>query len=217
MRNLHQVVIHDICKVICRQCISALVEYLIIQSRCINLNVATNQVIHLNNLVLGHLKTYNPDITACDALLYLLSRERKRCGQLLAHRVVVCEGLALLLGLLAKNFQLLRCVECVVSPAGINELLCVLEIDLAALALAIGSVRTTYAHTLVNLDAAPFERLNDIILGTRYETLRVGILDTQDHFTTVAASKQIVVKCCTNTAHMQGTCGARCETYSYLS
>ena len=182
-------VIHNVCQVVCRQCICALVEHLVVKGRSINLNVTTNQVVHLDNLILGHLKTYNPDIAASNALLDLLGRERERCGQLLAYRVVVGEGLTLLLGLLAEHLEFLGCIECVVSPTSLNELLCVLEIDLTALALAIGSVRATNAHTLVNLDAAPTERLDDIILSTRNETLRVGILDTQNHLTTVTTSK----------------------------
>ena len=207
-------VIHDVCQVVCRQRIGTLIEHLVVKGRSINLNVTANQVVHLDNLILGHLKTNNPDIATRNALLDLLSRERERCGQLLAYRVVVGEGLTLLLSLLAQNIQLLCSIKCIVCPTGLHKLLCVLEIDLTALALAVGSVRATNAYTLIDLNTTPTKRLNYIILGTRHEALRIGILDTQNHLTTVATSKQIVVKCCTNTSHMKGTRRARCKEYS---
>ena len=59
----------------------------------------------------------------------------------------------------------------VICPASLNKLLGIFEINFASLTLAIWCVRTTYAHTLVNLYTTPFERLDDILLGSWHETL----------------------------------------------
>ena len=36
-------------------------------------------------------------------------------------------------------------------------------------------------YAFVDPDAAPLERFEDILFGARYETLRVGVLDAEDH------------------------------------
>ena len=133
--------------------------------------MATDKVVHRHNLVLWHLEAHNPLVATRYACLDLLLRERERCGQLLAYLVVVGKGLACLLGLLAQSVKLLRGVEGVVCPAGINQLSSILQIYLTTLALAIGGVRATNANTLVNLNATPLERLDDVVLGTGYKAL----------------------------------------------
>ena len=50
-------------------------------------------------------------------------------------------------------------------------------------------MRAADADTLVDLDAAPLERLEDILLGTRHETLRVGIFNTEDQISTILFGK----------------------------
>lgn len=78
---------------------------------------------------------------------------------------------------------------------------------------------TTEAHTLVKLDAQPLEGFQDVFLGSRNETMRVSILDTEHEFTTMLAGKQIIIKGSTNTTDMQctrWTWGKRTLTF-YLS
>ena len=58
---------------------------------------------------------------------------------------------------LSDNIASLGSIESVVSPASLNELLSILQINLLALALTIWGVRTTNAYTLVNLDTAPLK------------------------------------------------------------
>ena len=69
------------------------------------------------------------------------------------------------------------------------------------------------ADTLVDLDAAPLERLEDILLGTRHETLRVGIFDTKNHRTAVPTREQVVIKRRTYAADMQRPRRAGCEAH----
>jgi hypothetical protein len=54
-------------------------------------------------------------------------------------------------------------------------------------------VRTSIAYALVNLDATPLQRLDDILLSTWYKSLRVGILDTKNHLATMTARKKVVI------------------------
>lgn len=136
------------------------------------------------------------------------SFERERRRQFLADRIVVCESFAARLVLLAQGVQLLGSIKSVVGPSGLHELFRVFQVDVAPLALAVRRMRAADADTLVDLDAAPLERLEDILLGTRHETLRVGIFDTKNHRTAVPTREQVVIKRRTYAADMQRPCRA---------
>ncbi len=155
--------------------------------------MAAYQVVHGHRLVDRHLEAHDPLLAGGDAALDLVGGQRQRRGQLLAHFVVIGEGAACLLGLAAQCVQLVGRVEGVVGPAGVDQPAGVFQIYVAALALAVGGVGTSRADTLVDLDAAPFERFDDILLGSRHEPLRVGILDAQDHLAAVTACEEVVV------------------------
>ena len=71
----------------------------------------------------------------------------------------------------------------------------------------------TDADALVDLDAAPFERLHDVLLGTRHEALRVGILDAEDHRALVLAGEEVVVECRADASDVQRSGGAGCEAH----
>ena len=68
-----------------------------------------------------------------------------------------------------------------------------LAVYVAALALLVGSVCTAFAHTFIDLYAQPCEGLVDILLGSGYEALRVGVLDAEYHVATMTAGKQVVI------------------------
>ena len=154
-----------------------------------------------------------PLVAALDAGAHLVGRQGERRGELLAHRVVVGEGLAARLGLLAQRLELLGRVEGVVGPSGIDELEGVLEVDFAALALAVGGVGTAHADALVDFDAAPLERVEDVLLGARDEAVRIGILDAEQHHAAVVAGEEVVVECRADAADVQRAGGAGCEAH----
>lgn len=141
------------------------------------------------------------------------SFERERRRQFLADRIVVCESFAARLVLLAQGVQLLGSIKSVVGPSGLHELFRVFQVDVAPLALAVRRMGAADADTLVDLDAAPLERLEDILLGTRHETLRVGIFDMKNHRTAVPTREQVVIKRRTYAADMQRPCRAGCEAH----
>ena len=86
-------------------------------------------------------------------------------------------------------------------------------VDFAPLALAVGGVRPSDAHAFVDLDAAPFERFQNVILRSGDEPLRIGVLDTQDHRSLVPAGEQVVVQCRTDAADVQRPGGAGREAH----
>ena len=89
-----------------------------------------------------------------------------------------------------------------------------LTVDVAALALLVRSVRTTFADTLVNCYSEPGQRLVDIVLGTGNKTLRVSILDTENHLSAILTGKKPVEQGGADAADMEGTCGRGGKTNS---
>ena len=175
--------------------------------------MAANQVVHCDHFVLGHLEADDPLVAAFDAGTHLVGRQGERRGELFAHRMVVGEGVAARFGLLAQGVELLGRIEGVVGPPRIDELEGILEVDFATLALAVGGVGASDAYTLVDFDAAPLERVEDILLGSRNEALRVGVLDAEEHHAAVTAREEVVVECRADTADVQRAGGAGCEAH----
>ena len=93
----------------------------------------------------------------------------------------------------ALCLEFLGSVEGDVGATTVKQHLDMLAVNVAALALLVGAERATLAHTLVNLDAEPCEGFIDIILGSGDKTLRVGVLDAQNHRAAVLAGKQIII------------------------
>ena len=196
-----------------RQCVGRLVEHLVVERRGVDLHVAADQVVHPHRLVGRHLEADDPLVAALDARPHLVGRQGERRGEPFAYRGVVGEGLAAFLVLRAQGVQLVGRVEGVVGPARLDELQGVFEVDFAPLALAVGGVRPSDAHAFVDLDAAPFERFQNVILRSGDEPLRIGVLDAQDHRSLVPAGEQVVVQCRTDAADVQRPGGAGREAH----
>jgi hypothetical protein len=61
---------------------------------------------------------------------------------------------------------------------------------------------TSKAHALVEVDAQPTERFQDIFLGTWHETVGIGILDTEHHVTAMLTGEKIIIQSGTHTTYM---------------
>ena len=215
--DLHQVVVDDVRQVVRRQLVCALVEDLVVERRRVDLDVAADHVVHLDVLVLGHLEAYDPHLAVGNASVDLLVRHVQRVLQAAAHCAVVGEGLSVGLGLLAQCVQLLGRVEGVVGPSVADQLLRVGQVDGFALALAVGGVRASDADSFVDLYAAPFQALDDVLLGPWDETLAVGVFDAQQEVATVVAREEVVVQGCAYSAYVQRPCRAGCEADSHAT
>jgi hypothetical protein len=84
-------------------------------------------------------------------------------------------------------------VENDVGAAFRQKLVAVLFIKVLAVALLIRAEIAAHIVALVELDAAPVERFNNILFGIRHKARLVGVLNTENHFAAVLLGKQIVI------------------------
>ena len=92
-----------------------------------------------------------------------------------------------------------------------------MQVDILAFALAVWGVRTSDTYTFVDLDSAPFERFENVLFGSRHETLRVGVFDAENEVTASLSCEQVVVECRAYTAYMERSGGTGRETYPYFA
>ena len=168
---------------------------------------------HLHDFVLGRAETDDPLVAAGDAGFDLFGGQGERGGQAAAHGVVVGEGFAAGFGIAAQGLQLLGRIEGIIGPSVPYELAGVLEVEFPSLALPVGGVGASDSDPFVDFDAAPGERAEDVLLGSRHETLGVGVLDAQDHGASVFAGEQVVIERGADPADMQRSRGAGCEAH----
>ena len=75
----------------------------------------------------------------------------------------------------------------------------------------------TKRHTFVELNAQPTERVDDVFFGSRHESCRVGVLDSEHQIALMLAGKKIVEQCRPDTADMQRPRGTWRKTHPYFS
>ena len=160
-----------------------------------------------------YLEANNVLLAVGDAALHFLLRQSERVGHLAACMCVVLE----VLNLGTLSLKLFRRVESDVSLVGSQQLLYIFLIYAAALALSVRTMFAAEAHALVELDAEPAERFDDILLSARYETVGVGVLDAEYEVAAVLASEEIVVQCCAHATDVQCSCWTWCETHPHFS
>ena len=212
--DLHQVVIHDVGQVICRQLIRAFPKDFVVQSIGVDFNMPADQVVHRHHGVLGHLETDGPVGGLTKQPCGLLFAQCQGIAQRKAGLLVIGESLSARLRCTAYSLELLRGVECVICISVRDQLLGILAVDAAPLALPVGRVRMALrrrlydaavgVHSLVGSDPAPFQCLDDVFLGSGYEAVGVGILDAEDEVSSALFCKQVVVERRADPAHMQG-------------
>ena len=189
--------------------------------------MSADQVVHGHHPVLRHLEAHGPVAGLGEQPCHLVGRQGEGVAQALAGLVVVDEGLALAFGLGAPCVQLLGGVEGVVGPARLNQLLCVLAVDAAPLALAIWCMRMALArslyhlsvlvHALVGDDPAPVQGLDNVLFRSRHEAVGVSVLDADDEVTSVLLGVKVIVKCGAHTSHMKRSGRGWRKSYSSLS
>ena len=181
-----------------RQLVGTLVEHLIVEDIALDANLTTDQVVNQHFLTSLNLEADHILLAISYQLVNLLFRECQRVTHLTARVAIVLE----ILNLSTLDLQLLWCIEGNVCLIGIQQLLHIFLIDIATLALTIGAFVASKADTLVKLDTEPFERLDDILLCTRHETVGISILDTENQVATMLLGKQIIIQGSTNTTDM---------------
>ena len=198
---------------ICRQLVGTLIKHLIVKNIALYTNLTTDKVVNKNLLTSLNLETNNILLAISNQLINLFLWESQRVTHLTAGMTIILE----VLNFGTLSLQLLRSIESNICLIGIEQLLNIFLIDIATLALAIWTFVATKTYTLVELDTKPLERLDDILLGTRNETVRIGILDTEYQIATMLLSKQIIIQGSAHTTDMQSTRWTGRKTYSYSS
>ena len=196
VRNLHQVVIHNIGQVVCRQLVSTLIQHFVVADITLHTHLTADEVVDKNLLSCLHLKTDNVLIARSNQLLDFLFGEGQRVAHLTACVAVILE----VLNLGTLGLQLLRRIESDIRLTGIQQLLYIFFIDVATLALTVGTLVTTERNALVELDAQPLERLDDILFCSRDKARGVGVFDAEHEVAAMLARKQVIIECGTYAA-----------------
>lgn len=84
----------------------------------------------------------------------------------------------------------------------IEQLIYIFTINVFSFRLPVRSIISAVAYPFVELDSQPFEGFDNVCFGSRHETLRVGVFDTEDHISVILLGKQIVIESGTNPANM---------------
>ena len=215
--DLHQVVVHDVGQVVGGQFIGPFPQHFVVQGVGVHFHVAADEVVHLDDAVFRHLEANGPVRGLFQQALDFGLGQSEGIAQFLAGGGVVHEGVALGLGGGAALIEVVCAVKGVIGPAGGHQLLGILPIDGAALALAVRRVRmllTGYFHHLAVLvyafvgnDPAPAQGFDDVGFGPRHKTVGVGVLDADDEISAFLLGIQVVIQCRTHTAHMQRASG----------
>ena len=193
VRDLHQVIVDHIGQVIGGHSVT-LEKHLVVELVAVELDVTPDQVGLFDHQILRHFKADHMRFAGSQQGRTRTSRQGQRIFESLAGEIVVGKGSAVHLCIGAQGIQLFGRIEGIIGVAGVDQLLCIAGIELLAFALAVGSVRPSFAGTLVDFDSAPVERFHDVVLGSRYVAGLVGIFDSQQEIPAVVFGKKIVKK-----------------------
>ena len=206
-------VVDDVGQMVCRQFVGALVEHLVVEYVAHDAHVAADEVIDVNLLTRLDEEAYDI-LRACGyQRVDLFLRHGQRVAHFESRAGVILE----IVDLLAFGLQFLRSVERYVCLAGVKELTDILLVDVAALALAIGTAVAAETDTFVKTDAEPAERLYDVFFGSGHKAVGVCIFDAENQFAAVLTGEEVVVEGGTHTADMQCPGGAGRETHPDFS
>ncbi len=188
MRDLHEVVVYDIGQVIGGQFVGTLVKHLIVEDVALDTHLAANHIVDQHLAAGLNLEAHHILAAILYLCVHLLGAHGQRVTHLTARMGIVLE----ILNLSTLGLQLLGSIEGDVSLASIEQLVDIFLIDVTTLTLTVRSLGTAEAHTLVEFEAEPAERLDDILLGSGHEAVGVGVLNTKHKVAPMLAGEEIV-------------------------
>ena len=191
-------VVDDIGQMIGGQVVGTLVEHLIVDDVALDTHLTTDEVVDEHLLSGLNLEAYDILATLGNESLDLFLRK----GQRVAHHGAGLRVVLEVLNLCTLCFQFLWSVESDIGFVGVEQLFHILTVDVTTLALTVGTLVATERDALVELNAEPLERLDDVFLGTRHETVRVGVLNTEHQIAAVLTGKEVIIQGGTHTANM---------------
>ncbi|MNM94018.1 hypothetical protein D3C81_1064080 [compost metagenome] len=184
MGDAHQVVVDHVGQEVGRQAVG-LHQHLHVHAVPRNLDIATQQVRYYANAFARHLHADHMRLAGSQATRHFFWRQQQ-------GTTVIARGLATghLLG--THLVQLFGGAEAREGMAHVDQLLGVLLVDIAALALTVRAMRAADVRAFAPLDAEPAQGVEDLLFGLTGRTQLVGIFDTQDEFAAVLLGKAVV-------------------------
>ncbi|MNO91922.1 hypothetical protein D3C76_834820 [compost metagenome] len=184
MGDAHQVVVDDVGQEVGRQAVG-LHQYLHVHAVPRDLDIATEHVRHHADAFARHLHADHMRLASGQAALHFFGRQQQGA-------TVVARGFATghLLG--THLVQLFGGAEAREGVAHVDQLLGVLLVDVAALALPVRAMRAADVRTFAPLDTEPAQGVEDLLFGLAGRTQLVGIFDTQDELAAVLLGKAVV-------------------------
>ena len=107
VRDFHQVIINDVCKVISWQFVCAFEQNFIIKDICLDANITTNHIIDMNFLTWFYLETNNILLSILYQTFNLLHRHRQGVTHLQTSMRIILE----VFNFLTLRIQLLWCIK----------------------------------------------------------------------------------------------------------
>ncbi len=184
MGDAHQVVVDHVGQEVRRQAVG-LHQHLHVHAVPRDLDVTAQHVRHHAHAFARHFHADNVRLAGSQALGHFFFREQQRAA-------VIAWGFATRLLLGAHLVQLFGGAEARESMAHVDQLLGVLLVDLAALALAIRAVRATDVRAFRPGNAQPAQCIKNLLLRLTGRTQLIGVFDPQDEFTAVLLGKAVV-------------------------
>ena len=195
------------------QLVGTLEEHLVVEDVALDDHLAADEVEDVNLLPGHHLEAHHILLSVGYQAVHLLAGHCQR----VAHHAA-CVGIVLeVLDFLTFGLQLFRRIKGDVGFVLSQQLVDILLIDRPTLALPVRAVLAAERDTLVELDAEPAERLDDIFFSSRYEAVAVGIFNAEHHVATMLAGKQVVVQCSAHTTDVQRSRGTGCKSHPHSS
>ena len=108
---------------------------------------------------------------------------------------VVARGLAARHLFGAHLVQLFSGAEARERVAHVDQLLAILLIDIATLALPVRAVRAANVRAFAPVDPQPAQGVEDLLFGLAGRTQLVGVFDAQDELTAMLLGKAVVEQC----------------------
>ena len=186
---LHQMVVHNVGEMVGGEFVGTLVENLVVEDAAVYAYFSTNDVVHNDVSSRFDQETNHVLLAFGYKSIDFFFWHYKRVAHLHSCACIVLE----VFYFCTFCIQFFGCVKGDVGLSAVEKLLNILFIYVATFALTIWSVIASETHALVELDAKPFERLDDIFFCPRNKTSGVGVFNAEDELTAMLAGKKIVV------------------------
>ena len=203
MRDVHQMVVDDVCKIVCRIAVGFQKD-LVLQLAVFNGNVAIYNVVESCGPLDRHLLADDIGRPGSQELVHLF------LGKITAMAVVAAALLRFM-----QRVQAFLGAETIVRLPFPDQLLRIGLIEILALALDIGAIISANIRALVVLQAHLVERPVDHIDCALHQTFLIGILNAQHKLAAHGLGNQIFVQRRTQISHMHKPCGARRKPCSH--